>query len=124
MNDEKIYKGILFCHILECCYMHIDKTVEAVAGHKAVLVSPFMKATAASCFSFAYIMHGEDIGSLKVYTVNYKGEVIEVIFEKHGNQGSKWLDFRKKVKADEDFEVRIIHRRDGKKEKESWGQTL
>ena len=103
---------MLSFYIADCCYMHI-KSSSARSGHKAYLISPFMEFTMASCFSFSYIMHGKDIGSLKVYLRDYKGEVLKVLLEKHGNQGPDWVDFKMKVKSYKDFEVRIIHRRDG-----------
>ncbi|XP_034950001.1 MAM and LDL-receptor class A domain-containing protein 2-like [Chelonus insularis] len=72
-------------------YLYIEASGRLV-NDTARIISPLYNAslTNSGCFSFWYHMYGATIGALRVYFKPENG-TSQMMFEKQGNQGNRWL---------------------------------
>ena len=69
-------------------FAYIEASRPRRSGDRAVLVSPIIRAEY-GCLTFWYHMLGSHIGQLKLYLSTPVAS--NVIFERQGNKGRKWL---------------------------------
>lgn len=73
-------------------YLYTESSAPAAIGMKANLLSRVFPKTTGRCLIFSYSMHGENIGSLRVFTVSEDTAEEKKVWEKNGPQGSGWFD--------------------------------
>ncbi|XP_015121095.1 uncharacterized protein LOC107043916 [Diachasma alloeum] len=74
-------------------YLYIEASGRLV-NDTARIISPLYNAslTNSGCFSFWYHMYGATIGTLRIYLkLESNPDNLQIMFEKHHNQGNQWL---------------------------------
>ena len=84
--------------------MHVEASWY-ITGSVAILESPYMLATTNCQMKLYYHMFGGDCGSLLVY-IN-SGDSVQLVFNRTGDKGDKWLEANITLKSDYAFRVHI-----------------
>ena len=78
-------------------YIYIETSSPRLHGHKAFLMSPFLRkpSTNGECFTFWFHMYGSGIGTLQIFltTANvkeHKGGGRKMLWSLSGNRGNRW----------------------------------
>ncbi|XP_055957690.1 MAM and LDL-receptor class A domain-containing protein 1-like [Patella vulgata] len=69
-------------------YMFIEASLPQKSGDIARLIIPQLPKTDGSCLQFYYHMNGLNIGTLSVYSRQYKSQA--KLWSRSGNQGNRW----------------------------------
>ena len=84
-------------------YLFVETSSPAVSGDKARLLSQEFSATEGLCMSFWYHMYGSTMGALRILTKANGKETL--IWDKHGDQGNKWVESKLKMNGSTAFKV-------------------
>lgn len=69
--------------------MYLESSPPNVPGDRAQLASPPVIPTGPKCLRFWYLMHGGEVGNLKMYVVT-ENTLREPLWARYGTQGKFW----------------------------------
>ena len=87
-------------------YLYMDASTPATESTLYQIVSPELSQQCPMCFSFYYYMYGNETGSLNVFL--YQNNTYNLVWEKQGDQGKKWLMGNVELNTDLPFRVRAF----------------